>query len=193
LDGGVAIDQVSQGLRVGARELREPHNPGLQEVLHGYLVFLAGASLDPDALSQHLYLLGHLAGLIDDRGAELVRERFIVSGERRRMLLDPLRQTPHRLGASLHVALHRLDDPGRLVGDQISVLDDLVLDGAGKRLVALIQVLKCRCDVRLHLLELGADQLDALEGGRVRDLVDRSRRQLDRLAHQTAVLGELGQ
>ncbi len=46
-------------------------------------------------------------------------------------------------------------------------------------------------DVGLDLLELRADELDALQRRGVRDLVDRARRQLDRLTDEAAVLGQL--
>ena len=189
----VALHQFPERLRVRTGQLREPHDARLDQAFHRDLVLLARAPLDAYAFGEHLDLLRGLARLVRDRGADLLGQRLVVGGERRRMLFDPLRQPAHRLRTALHVALHRLDDPRGLAGDEVAVLHDPLLDRAGEVLVALVEVRERRRDVRLDLLELRADHLDALERRGVRDLVDRVRRELDRLTNQAAVLGELSE
>ena len=107
------------------------------------------------------------------------------------MRLDPLGETPHRFGATLHVSLHRLDDARGLARHHLAVLSDLLQDGVGERGVALVEVLERLGDVPLDLLKLVPDALDPVEGGGVGDLADRGDRGLDRLAGGAAGLGKV--
>ena len=100
-------------------------------------------------------------------------DRDVLDREGLRLLLDVLGEDRHRLGAGLHVVLHRLDEAGGLVGDQLAVRLDLPEHLVGERAITVVEMLERRGDVMLDLLELGPDDLDAVQGRRLRDLADR--------------------
>ena len=109
------------------------------------------------------------------------------------MLLDPLCEPADRLGAALHVGLHRLDDARGLVRDQLAVLAHLLLELLGDLAVALVEVRERLREVLLDLLELRAHHLDAVQRGGLGDLADRVRRRLHRLTRAALGLGQVGQ
>ena len=149
--------------------------------------------LDPDALVEELQLLDHRPDLGDHRLLKMRRELRVLRGERDGVVLHPLGETPNRLGAGLHVALHRLDDPRGLPRDEFAVLSDARLDAVGQQLIASLQRSERCSDVALDLLQLGSDGFDAVERGGVGDLADSVRAHLDGLADPTGGLRELGE
>ena len=108
------------------------------------------SALDPDPLAEHLDLLGDLGGLVGHGRAELLGQRVVVRGERGGVLLRSAARavpSPRRRPARSPPSPRR-SAPSR--GDQVAVLDDLVLDRAGEVLVALVEVLRTspRCAAR---------------------------------------------
>ena len=74
--------------------------------------------------------------------------------------------------------------------DQVAVLAHLTEDRLAEGAVALVQVLEGLGDVRLHLLQLRADRVHAVQGGGVRDRTDRRGRGLHGVARHAAGLGQ---
>ncbi|MBI3647882.1 MAG: MaoC family dehydratase N-terminal domain-containing protein [Actinobacteria bacterium] len=179
---GRPVDVALEGLRVRSHQLGEAVHAGLQGVLEPREGSRPLPLLDPDALAGEPELLGEAADLPVEHLAELGRDVLVVDREGLGVPLHALGEQPHGLGAALHVALHRLDDAGRLAGDQLAVLLDPHLDRLDQGLVALVEVLEGRGDVPLDQLELVADRLDAVDRGRLRDLADR----VDALLHRLA-------
>ena len=77
------------------------------------LELLLVAAVQPDLLLDQLELAHHVVAGDVDGVDHVLGDVVVLQHEELRVLLDPLCEPADRLGAALHVGLHRLDDRAR--------------------------------------------------------------------------------